>query len=174
MSDPRYPVGKFEFPPQITPQLRSQFLNEIEHTPARLREAVKGLSPEQINQPYREGGWTVRQVVHHLADSHLNAYIRFKLGITENNPAIKTYDEALWAELSDAKAADIQASLNLLEALHQRLIQFLRQLSDDQFSRTINHPEFGIVPLDKYLAMYAWHGRHHVAHVTALRQRQGW
>jgi len=174
MEDLRYPIGKFEFPKEVTPGMRAQFIKEIEQAPSRLREAVKGLSVEQVHHAYRDGGWTVQQVVHHLADSHMNAYVRLKLGATENNPTIKPYDENLWANLADAKEADIQISLSLIDALHQRLIAFLRALHDTAFARTINHPELGTVRLDKYLSMYAWHGRHHVAHITALRQRMGW
>ena len=172
--DVRYPVGKFAFSGELSDADRVRFLDEIAQTPARMRAAVKGLSPQQLDMPYREGGWTVRQVVHHVPDSHLNAYIRFKLALTEDQPTIKPYKEDLWAELSDSKDTPIEVSLTLLESLHDRWVRLLRALSAADLKRTINHPELGIVAMDRYLAMYAWHGRHHVAHITSLRERMGW
>jgi DinB family protein len=172
--DLRYPVGQFDWKRQITPDQRHRFIDQIEEAPARLRAAVEGLSPEQIDTPYRPSGWTVRQVVHHLPDSHLNAYIRFKLALTEQEPAIKTYDQDRWSELVDAKAAPLEPSLKLLESLHKRWVFLLRSLSDADLARTLRHPEWGVVTLENTLAQYAWHSRHHVAHITSLRERMGW
>jgi len=174
MSDPRYPIGRFEEPAAYDLALRTAFLTQIEETPARLHQAVYGLAPRQLDTPYREGGWTVRQVVHHVADSHLNSYVRFKLAVTESEPLIKPYDEKGWAALPDAATGDVELSLDLLAALHRRWMVFLRGLSDEQFALTFRHPERGLMTLDRNLALYAWHGRHHVAHVTSLRERMGW
>lgn len=174
MNDPRYPIGRFQAPPGYDPVVRATFIRQIEEAPARLREAVSGLSEQQLDHPYREGGWTVRQVVHHLPDSHMNSYIRFKLAVTEDGPTIKPYDEAQWAKLHDATTGVVEVSLALLEALHHRWVLFLRSLSEAQLSRTFRHPELGMISLDQNLALYAWHGRHHVAHITALRDRMGW
>jgi uncharacterized damage-inducible protein DinB len=174
MNDPRYPIGKFQAPPAFDPALRAACIQQIEEAPARLRDAVGGLSERQLDHPYREGGWTVRQVVHHLPDSHMNSYVRFKLAVTEDEPTIKPYDEAQWAKLPDAATADVEISLVLLEALHRRWVLFLRSLSVAQLSRAFRHPELGTVSLDQGLALYAWHGRHHVAHITTLRDRMGW
>jgi uncharacterized damage-inducible protein DinB len=174
MNDPRYPIGKFQGLPGYDPIVRDAFIRQIEETPARLRDAVNGLSERQLDHPYREGGWTVRQVVHHLPDSHMNSYIRFKLAVTEDEPTIKPYDEAQWAKLHDATTVNIEVSLALLEALHHRWVIFLRSLSEAQVCRTFRHPELGIISLDQNLALYAWHGRHHVAHITTLRERMGW
>jgi uncharacterized damage-inducible protein DinB len=174
MSDPRYPIGKFQPPPAFSPELRDNFIRQVEETPAQLNTAISGLSAAQMDHPYRDGGWTVRQVVHHLADSHMNSYMRCKLAITEDVPTIKPYDEKLWAELPDAARGDLEMSLALIEGLHQRWVIFLRSLTEAQFSCTFRHPELGTVSLDRNLALYAWHGRHHVAHITALRERMGW
>jgi uncharacterized damage-inducible protein DinB len=174
MNDPRYPIGKFQVPPAYDPVVRAVFIQQIEEAPVRLRAAVSGLSEAQLDHPYREGGWTVRQVVHHLPDSHMNSYIRCKLAITEDEPTIKPYDEAQWATLHDAATAAAEVSLALLEALHRRWVVFLRSLSEAQLSRTFRHPELGIISVDQNLALYAWHGRHHVAHITALRDHKGW
>ena len=173
MNDLRYPVGKFTWPEKISDQDRKAYIQQIEEAPAKLRAAVKGLTEEQIDTPYREGGWTVRQVVHHLPDSHLNAYIRFKLGLTENEPSIKPYDEKLWATLPDTKLP-IEPSLALFESLTKRFAALLKAMSPADFARAIKHPELGRVLLDNYAAMYAWHGRHHVAHITSLRERNHW
>ncbi len=173
MNDPRYPVGKFEAPKSVTSSDLQNWIRQIEETPSKLRAAVKGLSDKQLDTPYREGGWTVRQVAHHLPDSHMNSYVRFKLALTEDKPTIKTYDQELWANLPDAKAA-IEASLTLFEALHQRFVTLLKSMSAAEFTRTLRHPELGEVSLDRYLALYAWHGRHHVAHITELRKAKGW
>jgi len=174
VSDPRYPIGPFLPPTAYTPELREEFIGQIAEAPARLRMAVKGLTEAQLLTPYRDGGWSVAQVVHHVPDSHMNAYVRFKLAITEDRPTIKAYDEARWAELPDASVADLSASLTLLESLHRRWVVFLRRLTGEQFERTLQHPELGTVSLNRYAALYAWHGRHHVAHVTALRERMRW
>ena len=177
--DLQYPIGEFAWNRSGEGLLaseaeRQQWLAEIEAAPARLRAAVAGLTEAQLDTPYRPGGWTVRQVVHHLADSHLNSYMRFRLALTENEPTIKTYDQQLWADLGDARTAPAVLSLTLLDALHQRWIMLLRSLKPQDFSRTLKHPELGRVTLEKYLALYAWHGKHHVAHITSLRQRSGW
>src|SRR5712692_1993934 len=161
--DPRYPIGKFEMPKEVTPARRQQAIGEIAATPAKLRAAVKGLNDAQLDTPYREGGWTVRQVVHHVPDSHLNAYCRFKLALTEAHPTIRPYDEARWAELSDSRDTPVETSLAMLESLHDRWTRLLRAMSDANFRRTLNHPESGVMTLDALLGLYGWHGRHHVA-----------
>jgi uncharacterized damage-inducible protein DinB len=173
MSDPRYPIGKFSYNGSLSAEQKKQYLDDIEQTPARLRNAVRGLSDPQLDTPYRDGGWTVRQVVHHVPDSHMNSYIRFKLALTEDGPTIKPYMEDRWAELPDSKAP-IENSLALLESLHHRWTPLLRSLSDADWSRTFNHPDLGPMTLERTLALYAWHGRHHVAHVTSLREKMGW
>ena len=174
MPDLRYPVGQFNMQDAITEGQRRDFIDEIAEAPARLRSAIEGLSDEQLATPYRPGGWTVRQVVHHVPDSHLNSYIRFKLALTEDEPEIRTYDEARWAQLEDARAAPVELSLDLLESLHRRWVLMLGSLSDADFARSFRHPEWGMVSLDKAVSLYAWHGRHHVAHITSLRERMGW
>jgi len=174
MSDPRFPIGKFSYQGPPTVGQKQQFLDEIERAPANLRAAVAGLSDQQLDTPYRDGGWTVRQVVHHVPDSHMNSYMRFKLALTEDNPTIKTYMEDLWAELPEAKSAPIEVSLSLLENLHGRWILFLRSLKPEDWKKTFRHPELGPMDLEKTLALYAWHGKHHVAHVTKLSERMGW
>lgn len=173
-TDLRYPVGKFEWKGDLTDAERNQLISQIAETPARLREAVKGLTPEQLDTPYRPGGWTVRQVVHHLPDSHLNSYIRFKLALTEENPTIKPYDEAAWAKLADTGNTPIETSLVLLDALHERWVNLMHSMSPSNFARPLKHPELGELNLDRMVGIYAWHGRHHVAHITSLRQRMGW
>ena len=172
--DLRYPIGEFKFETPLTDDERQDCLNKIEETPARMRAAVAGLTQQQIDTPYRPEGWTVRQVVHHVPESHLNSYIRFKLAITEDEPTIKPYDEASWAKLDDAQQAPIELSLDLLEALHKRWMWFLRSLKPEDYQRTFRHPEIGIVSVDKNIALYAWHGPHHVAQITSLRERMGW
>ena len=174
MADPRYPIGKFSFAGPLSEDQKARFLDDIEQTPARLRAAVKGLSAQQLDTPYRDGGWTVRQVVHHVPDSHLNSYIRFKLALTEEEPTIRPYMEDRWAELPEARTAPIELSLSLLEDLHKRWMLMLRAIQPAEWKRTFRHPEIGPMTLEKNLALYAWHGRHHVAHVTALRERMGW
>jgi hypothetical protein len=172
--DLRYPIGPFKRTNVLTPAERGSAIEAIAHTAANLREAVRGLAPDQLATPYRPGGWTVRQVVHHLPDSHLNAYTRFKLALTEDQPRVKPYEEARWAELVDAREAKVETSLALLDALHERWVMLLRSLTADDFARKLDHPALGLINLDFLLAMYSWHGRHHVAHITALRERMGW
>lgn len=174
MMDLRYPIGKFAPQQELTDPERLMLIRQIAETPANLREAVRNLTNEQLDTPYRPGGWTVRQVVHHVPDSHMNAYIRFKLGVTEQQPTVKPYKENLWAELVDGKSLAIEPSLALLESLHQRWVAFLRSLSAADFARTVIHPENGVMSLDRALQLYAWHGRHHIAHITSLRERMGW
>ena len=173
-ADPRFPVGRYRPPAEISAEQRAEWIEQIAHTPARLREAVAGLSDAQLDTPYRDGGWTVRQVAHHIADSHINAVTRFKLGLTENDPTIKPYDEAAWAVLGDVAATPVEVSLELLDHLHVRWVNLLRSIGHEQWSRTIQHPDHGTMRLDFLLGRYAWHGRHHVAHVTTLRERMGW
>jgi uncharacterized damage-inducible protein DinB len=174
MSDPRYPIGKFSYDGPLTAEQKKQYLDDIEQTPARLRAAVSGLSDQQLNTPYRDGGWTVRQLAHHVPDSHMNAYIRFKLALTEDDPTIKPYMEDRWAELPESKQAPIEVSLVLLDSLHRRWTMVLRNIKDSDWRRTFRHPEMGPMTLEKTLALYSWHGRHHVAHVTTLREKMGW
>jgi uncharacterized damage-inducible protein DinB len=172
--DPRFPVGKFHAPETIALQDRAGWIEDVAAAPARLRAALAGLSPEQLDTPYREGGWTLRQVAHHVPDSHMNAYIRFKLALTEADPTIKPYKEAVWAELNDTVDTPVETSLVLLEKLHERWVILLRGMSEEAWKRNFVHPEMGQVPLERSLAIYAWHGKHHVAHVTELRKRRGW
>ena len=172
--DLSYPIGKFEWPESITPEMRARLIGEIEAAPAQFRAAVQGLTEQQLDTPYRLDGWTVRQVVHHLADSHLNAYVRFRLALTEDQPAIKPYDQSKWAELRDARTAPVETSLQLIDGLYQRLVVLLRSMSGADFDRTFLHPERGVMRLDACLALYAWHSRHHAAHIAGLRERMGW
>ncbi len=173
--DLRYPIGNFSYPGPATPADRRDRISRIERAPAELRAAVRGLSETQLDTRYRPGGWTVRQVLHHVPDSHLNALTRFKLALTEDTPTIRPYDEARWAELGDVRGTPIDTSLRLLEALHERLVILLRSLEPAQFERTLFHPERNAtMTLDELLALYAWHGQHHAAHITSLRDREGW
>jgi uncharacterized damage-inducible protein DinB len=174
--DLRYPIGKFRRPEaDLTTDQRREFIDTIEQTPVRLTSAVKNLKPEQLDTPYRPGGWTVRQLVHHVPDSHMNAYVRMKLALTEDLPTIKPYDEARWAELSDSKTSPIEPSLAILENLHKRWVLLLKSLSTSDWSRKYGHPEWSKpMSLDDTLALYAWHGKHHVAHITTLRERNSW
>ncbi|MBI4429128.1 MAG: putative metal-dependent hydrolase [Ignavibacteriales bacterium] len=174
MTDLQYPIGKFQPKSEITDGERQRLIRQISEAPAKMRAAVKGLSKKQLDTPYRPGGWTVRQVVHHVPDSHMNAYIRFKLGITEQHPTIKPYEQELWSELPDARTASVDMSLDMLESLHKRWVLFLKSLQPSDFARTINHPESGVQNLDRVLQLYAWHGRHHTAHITTLGERMGW
>lgn len=174
MSDLQYPIGKFQPKSEITDDERRQLISQIEETPTKLRAAVQGLGKKQLDTPYRDGGWTVRQVVHHVPDSHWNGYVRFKLGVTENHPTIKPFEQQLWAELPDARSALIDISLDLLESLHKRWVLFLKSMKPVDFARTINHPENGVQNLDYVLQLYAWHGCHHTAHITTLRERMSW
>jgi uncharacterized damage-inducible protein DinB len=169
----RYPTGKFQRPASLDADARARAIDIVAATPARLREAVRGLTAEQIETPYRPGGWVVRQVVHHVPDSHLNAFIRFKLALTENEPTIKPYDESEWAKLADTRLP-LETSLTLLDAVHERWLAVLRAMTQADFERVLMHPETGRQRLDQVLALYAWHGPHHIAHITSLRERQGW
>ncbi len=171
--DPRYPIGRFEAQPSSTPADRLSSIQVIRELPAQLRDAVSGLSSTQLETPYREGGWTVRQLIHHVADSHANAYVRFKLALTEDTPTIKPYNEAAWAQLADS-LLPIEISLTLIDVLHLRWVALLESLSDADFDRAYNHPENGKQNLATVVALYAWHSRHHTAHVTRLRERMGW
>ena len=172
--DLQYPIGKFQWGGAITDKQREELIAQLEQAPAQLRQAVTGLTQEQVDTPYRPEGWTVRQVVHHLPDSHMNTYIRFRLALTENEPTIKPYDQERWAVLEDARTAPIELSLALLESLHSRWVLLLRSLRPQDFGRTLRHPELGVLTLDRYLSLVAWHGRHHIAHITSLRGRMGW
>lgn len=170
----RFPVGDFAIDPNVTVQKRAAWIQELAEAPAKLRAAVSGLSEVQLNERYREGGWMLRQVVHHLADAQLNGFVRFKLALTEDRPAIKTYEETLWAETPDGREAPVQLSLTLLDALHARWTLLLESLSEADFHRTFRHPQRGELTLDEALQLYAWHGRHHTAHITGLRERKSW
>ena len=174
MTDLRFPIGKFSYDGPMTEDQKQQALNDVASTPANLRAAVKGLSDAQLDTPYRPGGWTVRQVVHHVPDSHLNSYVRFKLALTEDEPTIKPYAEDRWAELADTKTTPIEVSLTMLDSLHDRWVRLLRSLTPEDWKRTFLHPALGPMTLEKTLALYAWHGLHHVAHVTELRKRMSW
>jgi hypothetical protein len=172
--DLRYPIGKFPLPSTISREDRNRFIEDIAALPGQLRHAIDGLGEARLDTAYRPGGWTVRQVVHHLADSHMNAYVRFKLALTEDNPTVKPYKEDRWAELPEARTAPVEVSLTLLDGMHHRWVMMARAMSDAEFARTFHHPERGAMRLDLVAAMYAWHCRHHVAHITSLRQRLGW
>jgi hypothetical protein len=173
-TDLRYPIGEFQPVEKNTDAERRAFIDAIAETPSRLAAAVAGLTPAQLSTPYRPGGWTVRQLVHHIADSHMNAVMRFKLTLTEDEPMLKTYEESLWAELADTRTPPIEMSLALLENLHKRWDLLLRSIGPADWPRKFRHPGWGLGTLDFLLAQYAWHGRHHVAHITSLRERNGW
>lgn len=172
----RYPIGRFQFgQTSRTAAEREQYIRSIETLPRRLRAAVAAFTPERWQTPYRPGGWTVHQLVHHIPDSHLNAYTRFKLALTEDDPTIRPYDEAAWANLADTAACEPEVSLDLLGALHQRWVALLRSLTEEDFARTLRHPEHGrSFTVDQLLAMYGWHSEHHLAHITRLIEREGW
>jgi len=174
MTDLRYPIGPFKFEGTPTDEEVRRAIGEISEAPANLRAAVEGLTPQKLDTRYRPGGWTVRQVLHHVPDSHLNSYCRFKLALTEDEPTIKPYHEDRWAELKDSQATPVEVSLALLESLHQRWVTLLKSLEPADFNRTFRHPELGLVTLAQNAYLYAWHGRHHVAHITSLRERMGW
>jgi len=174
MTDPRFPIGKFHYETPPSEEQREKFIADVAQTPLAMRAAIEGLSQPQLETPYREGGWTVRQVVHHVPDSHMNAYIRFKLALTEDEPTIKPYAEDRWAELADTKSTPIEVSLVMLDSLHQRWVELLRSLEPGDWKRQFRHPEIGVVALEKNVALYSWHGRHHVSHITELRRRMGW
>ena len=171
--DLRYPIGRFSPPASSTPDIRAAHIQTLRLLPGRLRAAVNGLGPTQLDTPYREGGWTVRQVVHHIADSHANSYIRVKLALTEDNPTIKAYDEGAWAKLPDSRLP-VDSSLAMIDAVHQRLLALYEPMSEAELQKTFRHPERGQVTLANNLALYAWHSRHHLAHVARLRERMGW
>ncbi len=170
----RYPIGKFVAPSQFNSAVRGQYVSQLASAPAELRAAVAGLTEQQLDTPYRDGGWTVRQVVHHLPDSHLNGYVRFKLALTEDEPTIRPYNEARWAELPEARSAGTELSLGLFEAVQKRWVASIRDLDEEVFERRFRHPERGVMSLNEQLAMYAWHGRHHTAQITSLRKRMAW
>ncbi len=170
----RYPVGPCEWPNDVSAEERQQHLRDIAELPAKLQEAVAGLAPEHVDIPYREGGWTIRQIVHHIPDSHMNSYVRFKLALTEEQPTIRPYDEKLWAELADARTGPIEISLAMVDSLHSRWSIMLGNMTDADFERTIRHPEIGVLKLKSMVAGYGWHCRHHVAQIVATRRRMGW
>jgi len=170
----QYPIGKFQFEAAPGTEQLGRWIDQIAETPAQLRAAVAGLSPEQLDTPYRPGGWTLRQVVHHVPDSHMNSYVRFRLALTEQEPTIRPYDEHAWSGLMDARTAPAEISLALLESLHARWVLLLRSLTPADWKRAFRHPELGVVTLEQNADLYAWHGRHHVAHITSLRNRMGW
>lgn len=172
--DLRYPIGPFESVSTLTPDQRRAAIDAIAEVPSRLRAAVANLADAQLDTPYRPGGWTVRQLVHHIADSHMNALTRFKLALTEDEPMVKTYEESLWAELADTKTPPIDSSLAIIDNLHKRWVILLRSLDAAQFERKFRHPQWGLGTVDFLLAQYSWHGKHHVAHITSLRERNGW
>jgi DinB family protein len=174
MSDPAYPIGRYSHDPNPTPEFRARHIDAIAGLPARMRQAVAGLNDNQLDTPYRPDGWTVRQVVHHVPDSHLNAYVRLKWSLTESQPTIKAYDEKAWATLKDSQFTPVEVSLQLLESLHSRWTVLLRSLKAEDFRRKFVHPESGPHDVDWLLGLYAWHGNHHVAHITSLRERMGW
>jgi len=175
MTDPRYPIGKWTPVETLSPDDRRRAIDEIAATPAALRRAVSGLDDARLDTPYRDGGWTVRQVVHHVPDSHMHAYIRQKLMVTTDLPTINPYPEEIWAELADGRSGDVEVSLTLLEALHDRWVQFLRSLEQEAFARQYRHPAYNkLFTLDGAISLYAWHGKHHAAHITELRKRNSW
>ena len=174
MEELRYPVGRFSPDRGISEEERRRMIQEIASLPGRLRDAVSGLSRPHLDTPYRPAGWTVRQVVHHVADSHVNAYVRFKLALTEDQPTIKPYDEAAWAELPDARTEPVEVSLTILDAVHHRWTRILGELNEEEWQRTFVHPDLGELTLETNLQLYEWHGRHHLHHVTTLAEREGW
>jgi uncharacterized damage-inducible protein DinB len=170
----QYPIGRYK-PHEISDEIKENYLQDIANTPLAVREAIAGLSDSQLDTPYRLGGWTIRQVIHHLPDSHMNAYIRCKWAFTEEEPLIKAYFEERWAETAEAQTAEPELSLLLLEALHKRWVRFLRSLSNEQMEKAFQHPQSGkTVSIRQMLGLYAWHGKHHVAHITSLRERMKW
>ena len=171
--DLRYPIGQFDSDFEVTNDLKQKFIQTISDLPDILNEAVKDLTDEQLDTPYRPEGWTVRQVVHHIADSHLNAYCRFKLALTEDSPTIRPYFEDRWAELSDSRLP-IDVSIKIIEGIHLRWAELLTSMTDENFKRRLNHPESGEWTLDKFLGLYDWHSRHHTAHITSLAERENW
>ncbi|HEX8430294.1 MAG TPA: putative metal-dependent hydrolase [Longimicrobium sp.] len=173
-TDARFPIGRFTFEGEVTPERRREWIARIAAAPGAIRAAVAGLSDRQLDTPYRDGGWTVRQLVHHIPDSHMNAYTRMKLALTEESPTIKPYEEDLWARLPDTAATPPEVSLALLDALHARWVALMEALDEAQWKRTLHHPVNGPMTLDRLLALYAWHGDHHAAHLTSARDRLEW
>jgi hypothetical protein len=177
ITDPRFPIGKFHYVEPTSQderaEKRKEHIDALATLPRTFRTAVKDLTEAELDTPYREGGWTVRQLIHHIPDSHMNAYVRFKLALTETDPVVKTYEEQLWAELPDSRETPVEISLTMLEALHTRWVVLLRTIKDEDFARCFVHPQLGPMALEKSLALYAWHGDHHTAHVTELRKRIG-
>lgn len=169
----KYPIGRFSFDGPVNSSLREQWIQDIASLPIRLVDTIIPLSGDQLNIPYRKGGWTIRQVIHHLADSHLNAFIRTKLLLTEKNPTIKPYDQKQWAQLSDSELS-IEPSLQIIKGTHVRWSHLLKKTDETDWSRTLNHPESGTWTLDKLTAQYAWHGSHHLAHINSLKDRKNW
>ena len=174
MTDPRYPIGRYTPDPNPTPETRNRHIDQIAGLPARMRQAVAGLKTDQIDTPYRDGGWTVRQVVHHVSDSHMNAYIRFKWAMTEDAPTIKAYEESEWAKLKDSQLTPAEVSVSLIESLHARWTVLLRSMTAEDFQRRFTHPDSGPHDVDWLLSLYSWHGNHHLAHITGLRERMKW
>lgn len=172
--DLRYPIGKFSYDAAAGASSRNSSIQAIEELPVRLKQAIAGFNEEQLQTPYRDGGWTIHQLIHHIADSHMNSFVRFKLALTEDKPTIKTYDEAVWAETTDVTNVPVEISLKLIDALHERWFILLASLSDEAFSRQLNHPEHGLIDLEYLTALYAWHSRHHTAHITNLREKMNW
>jgi hypothetical protein len=171
----KYPIGKFEKPEEITAEIISEWISDITSFPARLRSAVNHLTNDQLDTPYRPDGWTIRQVIHHCTDSHMNSLMRLKLALTEDQPTIKPYIQNRWAELSDSKNMPIEASLKMLEGIHERWTVLLNDLTEEQFKRTFVHPENGnIFRIDENTALYAWHCNHHLAHITETKKRNSW
>jgi len=173
-TDSRYPIGRFTPPAEYSTAVHAACIADLRAAPALVRDAVRGLTPAQLLTPYRDGGWSVAQVVHHLVDSHMNAYVRLKLALTEENPTIRPYQEGAWADLPDASSADVEGALRILEALHDRFVSALETLRPSDFTRTMVHPERGQSTIERMVALYAWHGKHHAAHITALRAARGW
>jgi len=174
MTDLQYPIGKFVEDTNVTPQKRKAWIEEIAGAADLFRKAVAGLSEAQLDTPYRPGGWSARQVVHHMADSHAHVFIRFRLALTESDPTVKGYDAAAWGELSDARTAPVEISIGLLDALHRRLVLLMKSMAEADFAKTFRRPDGTAVTLDRALQTYAWHGRHHAAHITSLRERLAW
>lgn len=170
----QYPIGQFDWSQPITLEQRNQWMTDIENTPTSLKSALSGLTAEQLDTPYRPAGWSVRQVAHHLPDSHMNSYIRFKLALTEEKPTIKPYMEDRWATLADSRDTPIETSLVLLSALHERWVILLKSMLCEDFQHSFTHPESGLVTLEQAIGLYAWHGRHHIAQIISLRQRMNW
>jgi uncharacterized damage-inducible protein DinB len=174
-NDLRYPIGKFKWSGSFTPEEREKCIQTIAEAPDKLAEALKGLTEEQLDTPYREGGWTVRQVAHHLADAHMNTLMRFKLALTESDPAIKTYDEDGWASLADSRQAPVEMALDMYRSIHAKWVYLMRNMTESDFAKTFHYPENRrTLTLDQTLGIYAWHSLHHVAHITSLRERMGW